>query len=174
MNFKSFLFLFMALFTATATMAQADFNFSFYPAPTYTKIESYHVRDTITKQILVKNDTTTKVSNVLIEKQNGHLTVRLLSDVSKSLYDSDINFAGVFDGGAFVYNSTGKDHERIVFQPGKNNTLEIVFQTCVDESVTSPNTSPDGAISVKKYCDTTRHIFGRMENVQVKPLKLKN
>ena len=166
MKFKILIFASLALFTATATMAQADFNYSFYPAPTYTKIESFHVRDTITKLISAKTDTISKSANVLIEKNNGRLSVRSLADVSRTLYDMNVQFSGFDNNGNLVYIAQTKDAETVFVNPLKG-TIEIVFQTCVDEKVPNQTATTDGAISVKKYCDITRHVFGRLPNPPV-------
>jgi len=162
---KKLFFIFTLAFIANMATAQSDFNFSFYPAPKYTKFETVNVPDTTQKQpdgrptIVAKTDTATQSVSVLVEKQNSRFSVRILSNISKTLYDMNVEFVGVDNNGNMVYKSKGQTNETVFVNP-LAGTVEIVFQNCFDEP------QPGGGGLVKRRCNEIRHIFGNFAPAQ--------
>ena len=153
--------IFLLAFTF-AVSAQNDFNYSFYPSNTYTNFKVTNVKDTTTKEIVERHDTLTRTVAVAIEKQNDHLAVRTLSNVSETLYQSTVRFVGIDESGNLVYKAQTENAETVFVNP-MAGTLEIVFQTCF----TIPK--PGEKDVVRQYCDTNRHIFGNIQIPKPKP-----
>lgn len=151
---------FFALFTlflmfACTTVAQTDFNFSFYPGTKYTILETINTLDTVKKQIVPKTDTVTRNVPVFVEKINGRFSVRMIANISQTVYDMNVEFVGTHDRGNMVYKAKTDAGENIFVNP-LNGFVEIVFQRCFDVP------QEGGAGLVKKYCNQTRHIFGNI------------
>lgn len=159
MKFKSIL-IFCLSFLSLQSFAQSDFNYQFY-ATTYTKVESFHVRDSVTNQISVKSDTASKPATVLIDKVNNKLSVRSLNDVSRTMYEANVLFSGIDQQGNLVYIAQSEQNETVVLNPIKS-IVQIIFQKCIDEQVQDQPKEKDGSIAVKKYCDSTIHTFGNV------------
>lgn len=157
--------LFFILFTvafAANVQAQADFNFEFFPAPKYTKLDSRLYRDTVTKEMKTRTDTTRADVNIVVRKTDRTLTVTKLANVSDVLYQSEINFVGFDQNGNLAYKSA--NGESIFINPMRG-TIEIVFQECFDEP------QPNDPGTVKKRCNTTRHLLGNFNTQPATPPK---
>lgn len=157
--------IFPILFTvafAANVGAQSDFNFEFFPAPKYIKLDSRLYRDTVTKEIKPRTDTTRADVNIVVRKSDRTLTVTKISNVSDVLYQSEINFVGFDQSGNMTYKSA--NGESIFINPMRG-TIEIVFQECFDEP------QPNDPGTVKKRCNTTRHLLGNYNTQPAAPPK---
>lgn len=159
------LFVFPLLFTvafAANVRAQSDFNFEFFPASKYMKIDSRVYRDTVTKEMKTRNDTTNATVNIVVRKTDRTFTVTKLANVSDVLYHSEINFVGFDQSGNMAYKSANGES---IFVNPMRGTVEIVFQECFDEP------QPNDPGLVKKHCNTTRHLLGNFTQPATTPKK---
>ena len=132
--------------TAKADFVPRDFNYTFYPTDKYQRFGRFNILDTVSNTTRIMQDSSTKTTQVVIEKQGDELTIRGVADPTLVLYRTNVKFVGITSDGRYslIYKSTSKDEETIFVNPVIGFVV-VGFNVC----------DSDG-----KRCNQNFHYFG--------------
>ena len=131
---------------ATADFVPRDFNYTFYPTDKYQRFGRFNILDTVSNTTRIMQDSSTKTTQVVVEKQGDELTIRGVADPTLVLYRTNIKFVGTTSDGRYslIYKSTAKDEETIFINPTIGFVV-VGFNVCDSEG---------------KRCNQNFHYFG--------------